>query len=125
MSRVLAPRPGRAPGEGDDDQRSACETADGGLSDSLPVDFARSAQMGATHVIVSDCRFSPSSVPVAGKSLIYIRPDLRWSSALRGPRTALTMAVSRGEAAVTREIIDQIRSWMPRRRRDRVTWIDA
>jgi hypothetical protein len=23
------------------------------------------------------------------------------------------MAVSRGEAAVTREIIDQIRSWMP------------
>jgi hypothetical protein len=52
-------------------------------------------------------------VPVADDSLIYIRPDLEGLRPLRGPRTALTMAVARGEAAVTREVLDQIRSWTP------------
>jgi NTE family protein len=113
VARASAAVPGVLPAKAMTINGQPVRLADGGLSDSLPVDFARSAQMGATHVIVSDCRFSPSSVPVAGKSLIYIRPDLDGLRPLRGPRTALTMAVSRGEAAVTREIIDQIRSWMP------------
>lgn len=86
--------------------------ADGGISDSLPVDFVRSPVMGATHVIVSDCRFSPSSVPASDDSLIYIRPDLEGLRPFRGPRTALTMAVARGEAAVTPEIIERIQTWM-------------
>jgi NTE family protein len=87
--------------------------ADGGLSDSLPIEFVRSPQMGATHVIVSDCRYSPSAVPAADDSLIYIRPDLDGLRPLRGPRTALTMAVARGEAAVTPEVVEQIRRWIP------------
>jgi NTE family protein len=87
--------------------------ADGGLSDSLPIEFMRSPQMGATHVIVSDCRFSPSAVPATDDSLIYIRPDLDGLRPLSGPRTALTKAVARGEAAVTREIIEHMRSWTP------------
>lgn len=85
--------------------------ADGGISDSLPVAFVRSPVMGATHVIVSDCRFAPSSVPPSDESLIYIRPDLEGLRPFRGPRTALTMAVARGEAAVTPEIIQRIQTW--------------
>jgi NTE family protein len=85
--------------------------ADGGLSDSLPVDFVRSPEMGATHVIVSDCRYSASIIPRGGDSLIYIRPDLDGLRPLRGPRTALIKAVARGEAAVTRDTIEQLRSW--------------
>jgi NTE family protein len=85
--------------------------ADGGLSDSLPVDFARSPQMGATHLIVSDCRYSASTLPATDDSLIYIRPDLDGLRPLRGPRTALIKAVSRGEAAVTPQIVERMRSW--------------
>jgi len=113
VARASAAVPGVLPAKAMTIEGHHVRLADGGLSDSLPVDFARSPQMGATHVIVSDCRFSPSTVPVANDRLIYIRPDLEGLRPLRGPRTALTMAVARGEAAVTREIIEQIRSWMP------------
>jgi hypothetical protein len=67
--------------------------------------------MGATHVIVSDCRFSASSLPNMDDSVIYIRPDLDGLRPLRGPRTALTHAVTRGEAAVTPELISRMREW--------------
>ncbi len=85
--------------------------ADGGISDSLPVDFVRSPLMGATHVIVSDCRYSAPSPP-SGDSLIYIRPDLDGIRPLRAPRTALMKAVWRGEAAVTADVVDRMHSWM-------------
>jgi NTE family protein len=85
---------------------------DGGISDSLPVDFARSPLMGATHVILSDCRYSAPAPPSGDDSLIYIRPDLDGIRPLRAPRTALMDAVLRGEAAVTADVVDQIRSWM-------------
>ena len=85
--------------------------ADGGISDSLPVDFIRSPLLGATHVIVSDCRYSAPAPPPVDDSLIYIRPDLDGIRPLRAPRTALMKAVWRGEAAVTADVVDQIGSW--------------
>ena len=84
--------------------------ADGGLSDSLPVDFARA--MGATHVIVSDCRYVAATCPPLDESAAYIRPDLGGIRPLRAPRTALMKAVWRGEAAVTREVIAWIERWI-------------
>jgi NTE family protein len=85
--------------------------ADGGISDSLPVDFVRSA-LGATHVIVSDCRYSATAPPPGDDSLIYLRPDLDGIRPLRAPATSMMKAVWRGEAAVTAPIVDQIDSWM-------------
>jgi predicted acylesterase/phospholipase RssA len=86
--------------------------ADGGISDSLPVDFVRSRRMGATHVIVSDCRYSAPAPPSGDDSLIYIRPDLDGIRPLRAPRTALMKAVWRGEAAVTDAVVERMRNWM-------------
>jgi len=86
--------------------------ADGGISDSLPVDFVRSPRMGATHLIVSDCRYSAPAPPSREGSLIYIRPDLDGIRPLRAPRTAMMTAVARGEAAVTAGVIEQVRSWL-------------
>ena len=111
VARASAAVPGVLPAKTMTIKGRVVRLADGGLSDSLPVDFIRSPEMGATHVIVSDCRFSPSSVPVSDDSLIYIRPDLEGLRPFRGPRTALTMAVARGEAAVTPEIIERIQTW--------------
>lgn len=85
--------------------------ADGGISDSLPVDFVRSG-LGATHVIVSDCRYSATAPPPGDDSLIYLRPDLDGIRPLRAPATSMMKAVWRGEAAVTAHIVDQIGSWM-------------
>jgi NTE family protein len=86
--------------------------ADGGISDSLPVDFVRSRPMGATHVIVSDCRYSGEARPIEDESLVYIRPDLDGLRPLSAPRSALMKAVWRGEAAVTADVIDHLRSWL-------------
>jgi len=86
--------------------------ADGGISDSLPVEFARSPTMGATHIIASDCRYSVPVLRSSDDSLIYIRPDLDGIRPLRAPRTALMKAVWRGEAAVTAETIEQMQSWL-------------
>ena len=86
--------------------------ADGGLSDSLPVDFVRSPSLGATHVIVSDCRYSACGPPTTGDSLIYLRPNLDGIRPLRAPGSALTKAIERGEAAVTADVVDQMHNWM-------------
>jgi len=86
--------------------------ADGGISDSLPVDFVRSPGMGATHVIVSDCRYFAPVRPCEGDSLIYIRPDLDGIRPLRAPSTTLMKAVWRGEAAVTADVVEHIQGWL-------------
>lgn len=86
--------------------------ADGGISDSLPTAFAQSPGLGATHLIVSDCRTTQTSRPPDSERLVYIRPDLDGLRPLRAPRLALTDAVSQGEAAVTAEIVQQIRRWL-------------
>jgi NTE family protein len=84
---------------------------DGGVGDSLPVRFARSPALGATHLIVSDCRYGAPSPPAGSDSLVYLRPDLDGIRPLRAPRTALMKAVWRGEAAVTPEVVERLRSW--------------
>jgi len=64
VARASAAVPGVMPAKTLTIGADVVRLADGGISDSLPVDFLRSPLMGATHVIVSDCRYSvpaPSS----------------------------------------------------------------
>jgi len=84
---------------------------DGGISDPLPVDFARSDGLGATHVIVSDCCSRVPEPPV-GNNVVYMRPELDDVGALRSPRATLLRAVAAGEAAVTPAVLRRIKSWM-------------
>jgi NTE family protein len=85
--------------------------ADGGISDSLPVGFARSRDLAATHLIVSDCRFTPSDPPEETDTTVYLRPALEGLRPLRGPRTALMMAVRRGEETITPEVVERLQVW--------------
>jgi NTE family protein len=112
VARASAAVPGVLPAKAMVIGSDVVRLADGGISDSLPVDFVRSPLLGATHVIVSDCRYSAPAAPSGDDSLIYIRPDLDGIRALRAPRTALMKAVWRGEAAVTAVVVDQIHRWM-------------
>ena len=84
---------------------------DGGIDDSLPTGFARTPALGATHLIVSDCRFIAAAAPDHCDSVVYLRPDLDGIRPLRAPRTALTTAVWRGEATVTPEVVQRLQSW--------------
>ncbi|HEV3056794.1 MAG TPA: patatin-like phospholipase family protein [Vicinamibacterales bacterium] len=111
VARASAAVPGVLPAKTMAIGADVVRLADGGLSDSLPIDFVRSPLMGATHVIVSDCRYSAIAPPSGDESLIYIRPDLDGIRPLRAPRTALMKAVWRGEAAVTADVVDRIHSW--------------
>jgi len=86
--------------------------ADGGISDSLPIAFARSPGLDATHLIVSDCRRIVSTRPQVGNNVVYIRPELDRIQPLRAPGRALMNAVWQGEAAVTPEIVQQMQSWL-------------
>lgn len=83
---------------------------DGGLSDSLPVEFACSPGLGATHLIVCDCRRGVPSLPT-GENRVYIRPQLNGMGILRSPRASLLEGVRQGEAAVTDEVLQTIRNW--------------
>ena len=83
---------------------------DGGLSDPVPVAFARSAAIGATHLIVSDCRWI-GRTPTGDSRTIWIRHRAGRTGTLWSPRRGLLQAVQDGEAAVTDEILDRIRSW--------------
>jgi NTE family protein len=112
VARASAAVPGLLPAKTMVIGADSVRLADGGLSDSLPIDFVRSPMMGATHVIVSDCRYSAPAPPPADDSLIYIRPNLDGIRPLSAPRTALMRAVCRGEAAVTDGFVDQIHRWM-------------
>jgi NTE family protein len=112
VTRASAAIPGVLPAKTMVIGTDVARLADGGISDSLPVDFVRSPTMGATHVIVSDCRYSVLAPPPADDSLIYVRPNLDGIRPLRAPRTALMRAVWRGEAAVTAEVIDRIHNWI-------------
>ena len=89
-----------------------CEFTDGGLSDPLPIGFARGQVLGATHVIVSDCRSRRgASEHHDAADLAYVRPQLDDTGTLRAPRASLLKAVAAGEAAVTPETIERIKGW--------------
>jgi predicted acylesterase/phospholipase RssA len=83
---------------------------DGGVSDSLPVDFARSPGLDATHLIVSDCR-RISAEPTRA-NLVYIKPQLDGVGSLMAPHTTLVTAVRQGEAAVSSSVVREIQRWL-------------
>jgi NTE family protein len=88
----------------------AMELTDGGISDAVPLAFARSAAIGATHVIVSDCRWI-GRARAADPTTVWIRPRMFSTGTLWGPRDGLTSAVRDGEDAVTDAIVEQLRRW--------------
>ena len=82
---------------------------DGGVSDPVPVAFARAAPLNATHVIVSDTRWI-GRVPRNYAQTVWIRPRLPGTGTL-WTRRGLAAAVRCGEAAVTADIVARIRAW--------------
>lgn len=87
---------------------------DGGVSDCLPISFARQPPLGATHVIVSDCRWLAGRRSSGGARVVHVRPQLTTTGTLWAPPTStLASAVRKGRRAVTREILDTIRGWSP------------
>ena len=58
------------------DNGVALRLTDGGMSDGLPVAFAQQPPLGATHLIVSDCRWIAGSRPSSSSRLVYLRPRL-------------------------------------------------
>jgi len=83
---------------------------DGGLSDPVPLTFAR--RIGATHLIVSDCCGGHRARIPADARTVWIRPLLRTTGTLWSPREGLLATVRAGEAAVTREALDVIKGWL-------------
>jgi len=90
---------------------------DGGVSDAVPVAFARGAGLGATHVIVSDCRWI-GGVPATDRTTVWIRPRMAATGTLWSPRRGLLNAVRNGEAAVTESIVARIREWLAKDTRE-------
>jgi predicted acylesterase/phospholipase RssA len=84
---------------------------DGGISDCLPIEFARRPPLSATHLIVSDCRWLATEAPDSSEHLIHVRPRLFPTGTLWAPSSTLLAAVRHGAAAVTDEIVDRARSW--------------
>jgi predicted acylesterase/phospholipase RssA len=83
---------------------------DGGVSDSVPLAFARDAAIGATHVIVSDCRWF-GRIPATDDQTVWIRPRMANTGTLWSPRRGLSAAVQNGEAAVTGDVLARIDAW--------------
>jgi NTE family protein len=84
---------------------------DGGISDCLPIAFARRPPLSATHLIVSDCRWLATAPPESSEHLIYVRPRLVTTGTLWAPSSSLVAAVRHGATAVTEEIVNRARSW--------------
>ena len=83
---------------------------DGGISDPVPIAFARRQPLSATHVIVSDCRWIGRS-QATDEHTIWIRPPMPATGTLWTQR-GLAAAVQQGEAAVTPEVLARVRRWM-------------
>jgi NTE family protein len=91
----------------------ALRLTDGGLSDPVPVTFAQHAVMGATHLIVSDCRWRTTVIGTSGHTpTVWIRPRIRATRTLRSPREGLLATVGDGEAAVTGEVLRVVMGWL-------------
>lgn len=84
---------------------------DGGLSDPVPTGFARSEDIGATHVIVSDTRWI-GSVPTTDSRTVWVRPSIGHTGTLWSPRRGLLAAVRGGEAAVTSHVLRRVDEWL-------------
>lgn len=90
---------------------------DGGLTDGVPLSFARSREIGATHVIVSDCRWI-GRVPATDDRTVWVRPRMLSAGTLWSPSHGLASAVRDGEAAVTGQILDRVSAWFARSNAD-------
>jgi len=86
------------------------DLTDGGVSDPVPLAFARSAAIGATHIIVSDCRWL-GRTRQDDSTTVWIRPRMFSTGTLWGPRHGLTAAVRDGERAVTNAVLQQLGTW--------------
>jgi predicted acylesterase/phospholipase RssA len=84
---------------------------DGGISDCLPVAFARRPPLAATHLIVSDCRWIGGQRPASDGRVVCIRPALPSTGTLWAPVSTLMSAVREGKRAVTGETLQTIRGW--------------
>ncbi|MEE2635717.1 MAG: patatin-like phospholipase family protein [Acidobacteriota bacterium] len=89
-----------------------CQFTDGGISDPLPIRFARGAVLAATHLIVSDCRRRGMPPDPADSRLVWVRPRVHGTTTLRAPRASLFEAVRAGEAAVTDGVLRRIKAWV-------------
>jgi predicted acylesterase/phospholipase RssA len=87
--------------------------ADGGLSDPLPVEFARRRELGATHLIISDCRRNRRVEGRGGhdERVVHVRPRLRGFGVVPAVSFSVVEAVRAGEEAVDDGTIARIRSW--------------
>lgn len=81
---------------------------DGGYSDTLPIAFAR--ELGATHLLVSDCRRTRNTTPDDDHT-VWVRPALKGLGIVRSVSFTLDQAIRAGEAAVTDDIIERVRGW--------------
>ena len=90
----------------------ALRLTDGGLSDPVPVTFAKGPAIGATHVIVSDCRGVNRVCAPACPRTVWIRPQIRATGTLWSPRQGLLSTVCDGEAAVTDDVLHIISEWL-------------
>ncbi len=87
---------------------------DGGLSDPVPLTFAKRPAMGATHIIISDCRCVERVVRAPDDTrTVWIRPLIRATGTLWSPREGLLATVRDGEDAVSGEVLRVIMGWLP------------
>jgi NTE family protein len=91
-------------------QQQRYRLTDGGISDPVPLGFSRGPHIGATHVIVSDCRWIGTMPPTDDRT-VWIRPRMPDTGTLWSPRRGLRSAVRNGEAAVTDDVLAQIETW--------------
>jgi NTE family protein len=96
------------------DDHATLLLTDGGVSDCLPIDFARRPPLGATHLIVSDCRWFAGRRPSSDERIVYVRPRLPSTGTLWAPASTLASAVREGTRAVTSEMLTAIRGWARR-----------
>jgi predicted acylesterase/phospholipase RssA len=84
---------------------------DGGVSDCVPVAFAQRPPLGATHLIVSDCRCFGGRRPPSHGRVVYVRPRLPSTGTLWAPASTLASTVRDGRRAVTTDILNTICGW--------------
>jgi NTE family protein len=92
-------------------ERTTMLLTDGGMSDCVPVAFAQRPPLGATHLIVSDCRWFGTRRPLSSERVLYVRPRLPSTGTLWAPRSTLGSAVREGRRAITSQMLDIIQGW--------------
>ncbi len=100
--------PGVSVGRG----REVLHLTDGGVSDPLPMTFAKGPAMDATHLVVSDCTAVSRVLTPADPHVLWMRPALPDTGTLWSPRRGLRLTVAAGEAAVTPEALRVIAGWL-------------